>query len=147
MTTDGTSLCVERTIDAPRERVWRTWTEPLGLSRWWWPERFRTTYEIDLHEGGAFRFRTEELKDIGVLSLAGKFFEIEPPERLAYTWNWEAGEEPQTSVRVEFRDRGDRTDVRVIHEGFETSDERDNHVQGWNDCLDRLQRCELLASD
>lgn len=121
--------------------VFRAWTDPTVLARWWWPARFETTYTVDLQVGGRYRFRTVDLPDLGVLSVGGTFLEVRAPERLVYTWSWgEEDEEGETRVTVEFHERGPRTEVIVTHEGFAAVHERDANVQGWNDCLDRLDR-------
>lgn len=138
MTEVETTVAVARLLPAPRERVWRAWTKPGELAGWWWPQRFETTYEVDLREGGRYRFRSADLPDIGVLSISGTFLEVRRPELLAYTWRWEH-EEHETRVSVEFVELEDRSRVDVHHEGFTSCEERDNHVVGWNDCLDRLE--------
>ena len=50
--TAATTLHLTRTFDAPCERVFRAWTDPALLARWWWPASFATTYAIDLRPGG-----------------------------------------------------------------------------------------------
>lgn len=133
-----TTLVLARTFPAPREAVFRAWTEPAALARWWWPARFATTYDIDLRAGGGYRFRTAELPELGVLGVSGTFLEVRAPERIVYTWAWEGSEDAETRVTVEFRDHGHHTQVVLRHERFATEQERDDHAQGWSDCLDRL---------
>lgn len=136
---DPTTLTLSRLVTAPRTEVFRAWTEPELLARWWWPARFRTTYEVDLRPGGRWRFRTVALPDLGVLAVGGAFLEIHAPTRLVYTWVWEEGaEEDETRVTVEFRERGTQTEVLVRHERFADGSVRDGHAQGWADCLERL---------
>jgi uncharacterized protein YndB with AHSA1/START domain len=74
-----------------------------------------------------------------ILCVTGTYLEVHRPERLMYTWHWENSDEPQTRVTAEFSDRGSQTEARVSHQGFATEDERENHVVGWTDCIDRLQ--------
>lgn len=133
------ALTVVRSIDTPRERVWRAWTSPEELARWWWPERFNTTYEVDLQEGGAYHFYTVDVPGMGVLALAGRFVTVKPLEGLVYTWRWEGGDDFESRVTVEFLDLGGRTELHIRHEGLPTAEERENHITGWNDCLDRLE--------
>ena len=139
MTDVQNSLVLTRILQAPRERVWQAWTDPQMLARWWWPERFHTAYEVDLREGGRYRFRSADLPDIGVLCVAGVYLEVRPPERLAYSWEWENCDEPSTRVTVELVEHSNQTEVRIGHQGFATGEERDNHVLGWTHCLDRLE--------
>ncbi len=146
---DPTALILGRLVAAPRSNVFRAWTEPELLARWWWPARFRTTYEVDLRPGGRWRFRTADLPDLGVLTVGGAFLEVRAPERLVYTWVWEGegGDAGDTLVTVEFRDRGDQTEVLVRHERFADGSVRDGHAQGWADCLDRLVHATQPESD
>lgn len=132
------ALTLVRTVDAPRERVFRAWTDPTELARWWWPPRFQTTYEIDLRVGGVYSFRSIPLPDIGVLAVSGTFLEVDPPARLVYTWRWEGTTDPATRVVVEFSDHGAQTEITITHSGFPDEQDRANHAQGWNDCLARL---------
>ena len=120
-----------------RERVWRAWTDPDEISRWWWPQRFHTAYTVDLREGGEFQFRSEDLRDVGVLGITGRFLMIRPPEELHYTWRW-LHEERESEVRVIFTDRGEQTEIQIEHLGLGSAEARANHATGWNDCLDRL---------
>lgn len=140
---DPTALILARLVAAPRLEVFRAWTEPELLARWWWPARFRTTYEVDLHPGGRWRFRTVDLPDLGVLAVGGTFIEVHVPERLLYTWAWEGAAGDETLVTVEFHDRGAQTEVLVRHERFVDGNARDEHAQGWADCLDRLARTKI----
>lgn len=131
------SVQISRLIPAPRPRVWAAWTEPSELARWWWPERFHTTYAIDLREGGTFRFQSADLPDIGVLGITGRFLVVRPPEELRYTWRW-LHEEGESEVSVVFTARGETTEVRIMHDGLGSLEDRHNHATGWNDCLNRL---------
>jgi uncharacterized protein YndB with AHSA1/START domain len=88
MTNVDIALTIVRSVDAPREIVWSAWTGPEELAGWWWPERFHTTYQVDLREGGAYRFRTIDVAGMGVLAVTGQFETFEPPEFLVYTWRW-----------------------------------------------------------
>lgn len=131
----GTTLHVTRRFAAPRERVFRAWTEPAALVRWWWP--WNPTIAIDLRPGGTYRVAAEH-PGARELAVSGEFLEVKPPERVVYTFAWD-GDERVTQVAVEFRDLGEATEVILRHTGSATAEERDNHGHGWNDCLDRLR--------
>jgi uncharacterized protein YndB with AHSA1/START domain len=128
-----TRLEVSRTLAAPPERVWRAFTEPAALAAWFWPERFGPTAEVDLRTGGRFRIAGPRVG----MAVSGDYVEIEPPKRLVFTWQWD-GEAEQTLVTVTLVAVADGTDLTVVHERFADDTSRDNHVQGWSDCLDRL---------
>ncbi|MGH7408469.1 MAG: SRPBCC family protein, partial [Candidatus Methylomirabilales bacterium] len=117
------TLRLTRTLAAPRERVFRAWTEPSELKRWWGPDGYATpSAEEDLRVGGKYRLGMRKLPDGGVFYLAGTFREVRPPERLVYTWVWEGSPElGETLVTVEFRTRGKATEIRLTHELFPTA--------------------------
>jgi uncharacterized protein YndB with AHSA1/START domain len=78
-------LFITRIFDAPRERVWKAWTEPELMKRWWGPKGFTTPYcEIDLRVGGKFLYcmRSPEGKDYWS---TGVYREIVRLERIVCT--------------------------------------------------------------
>jgi uncharacterized protein YndB with AHSA1/START domain len=128
-----TELLIERTIPAPPQRVWTAFTTAEGLSAWLWPGSWQATAEVDLRVGGRFRIASSE-KGIAVV---GEFVSIEEPGRLVQTWQWE-GDPEETLVTYTFEPSGEGTALTILHERFDSAEDRDSHVQGWNDCLDRL---------
>ena len=143
------SLTVRRTIEAPRERVFHAWSDPEALKQWWCRPGVETpSAEVDLRVGGRYRLGMRRPADGESFSLSGVFQEVTPPERLVYTWLWK-GQNPETHetlVTVEFKDRGEKTEVVLTHERFPDVQMRDQHNQGWNDCLDSLDRLMTPAS-
>jgi uncharacterized protein YndB with AHSA1/START domain len=152
---------ISRMLDAPREVVFKVWTEPKHLSQWWGPHNFTNPVcEIDLRVGGAHRtvMRGEDGTDYPI---KGIFKEIVAPERLVMTmdcsehpqaWhdmvnpnrakgdNNPAGEMLQT---VTFEDIGDQT-LLTIRTRFESAAIRDAMVkmgmnEGWTESLERLE--------
>jgi len=138
--TAETTLRLQRTFAAFRERVFKAWTDPEELKRWWGPEGYVTpSADVQLRVGGTYRLGMRKLPDGEIFYLAGTYREVRPPERLVYTWRWEAEpEHGETLVTVEFHDRGGSTEVVVTHELFPDQKIRDDHNRGWSGCLDRL---------
>ena len=138
------SLRVTRTFRASRQRVFRAWTEPELMMRWFVEgDGNMTVCEIDLREGG--RYRLEGQIGDWRWRIWGSYLEVRPPERLVYTWSWKhdpgkGTAEGDTRVTVEFRDRGSETELVLTHERFASEASRDEHSQGWNACLGRLER-------
>lgn len=135
-------LQLNRTFDAPRERVFRAWTEPEEIKQWFGPGKYQTPIvEVDLRPGGHYRFGLQ-LPGGNAFFLSGTFREVHPPERLVYTWQWaEPTDFPGESlVTVQFLDRGGRTEVVILHEQFSHTTERDRHIEGWNGSLDKLEK-------
>ena len=75
---------IERVFEAPRELVWRAWTDPEHLVRWWGPDGFATPHcTIDLRVGGRLHLCLRS-PEYGELWAGGVFYEIDPPSRLVY---------------------------------------------------------------
>jgi uncharacterized protein YndB with AHSA1/START domain len=128
-----TSLQLRRSLAHSPERVWRAFTDPTALASWFWPARFGTKAEIDLRVGGRYRI---DGPGAG-MAVSGDYVHVEPPARLAFTWRWH-GDPDETLVSVDFVPTDTGTDLVITHELFSGDSDRDNHTQGWEDCLDRL---------
>ena len=135
-----TTLQIKRTFQAPREKVFRAWTEPEEMKRWCAPtEEYETRAEVDLRVGGKYRIEMKHPSG-SVHTAIGEYREVEPPSKLVYTWSWEDGTVEDTLVTVEFRDLGSATEVTLTHDLFPTDEWRDKHSQGWTGCLGRLEK-------
>jgi uncharacterized protein YndB with AHSA1/START domain len=135
------TLEVRRTIAAPRERVFNAWTRAEELRRWFAPGPLTTAVaDVDLRVGGRYRV-TMRGPDGVEHTVTGVYQVIDPPQRLVYTWRWEgkpsAGE---STVTVEFHDRGDSTEIVLRHEGLPNEKEIAEHSHGWNGCLEKLEK-------
>jgi uncharacterized protein YndB with AHSA1/START domain len=137
-----TTLQLRRTFAAPREKVFRAWTDPEELKKWWGPPGYGTpSAEVDLRVGGKYRLGMRKLPDGPLFYLAGTFREVRAPERLTYTWRWEAEpEHGETLVTVEFHTRGGSTEIVLTHELFPTEKARQEHERGWSSSFDKLAR-------
>ena len=83
-------LLIERIFDAPRELVFRVWTTPEHLMRWWGPKDYRAiAYEMDFRPGGAYR-SCIEAPDGARSWMSGVYQEIVAPERIVMTFGWDA---------------------------------------------------------
>ena len=134
-------LSITRTFAAPRELVFKVWTQPEHLVRWWGPKGFTTpSSQVDVRPGGAYRtvMRSEAGKDI---CMRGHYREVVPPERLVMTFAWEdeAGQPGrETLVTVTFAEEGQNTRLTFQQGVFETVEARDSHARGWGEFLERL---------
>ncbi len=139
-------LVITRVFDAPRPLVFKAWTEPEHLVRWWGPQGFTTpSCTMDVRPGGAFRLcmRSPEGTDHW---LRGVYREVVEPERLVCTWAWEDAEgRPghETVLTVTFAEQGAKTQLTLHQAVFESVTARDAHQEGWTSALDRL--AEFLA--
>ena len=148
-TENQTDLRLTYRFDAPRERVFDAWTNPEVLRRWWaaGPDWETPHAEVDLRPGGRYRLSMRNPETGDVHTVAGEYTEITPPERLAYTWQWEGmpGAE-ESSVLVEFADTGDGTEVVLVHSGLASDESRASHEHGWKACLANLESRVLGAA-
>jgi uncharacterized protein YndB with AHSA1/START domain len=137
-------LRVSRTFDAPRERVFRAWTHPDNLRRWWGISEGYTApiTEVDLRVGGRYRLGMQAPDSDQVNVVSGVFREIEPPERIVFTWSWESEDqqasygEQATVVTLEFHDRDGSTELVLTHEYFPDEDTCNQHRMGWTTMLE-----------
>jgi uncharacterized protein YndB with AHSA1/START domain len=133
---------IVRTIEAPREEVFRAWTDPEQLRRWWGPGEFTCPEaEVDLRPGGTYRLVMQPTAGDPFV-LGGTFREVEAPERLVYTWRWETGpaaDGSESLVRVEFHDRGDTTELVLVHSGFPPGHGPAPYQMGWEGGLVKLE--------
>jgi uncharacterized protein YndB with AHSA1/START domain len=137
-----TTLRLKRTFGAAREKVFRAWTEPEALKKWFAPADDHSTpfAQVDLRVGGKYQIdiKSPEGK---VFRLGGTFREVRPPEKLVYTWAWEGDKDVgETLVTVEFREQGTSTEVALTHELFPNEEALKGHDAGWSGSLDRLAR-------
>ena len=139
------SLRATHTFAASRERVFRAWTEPEAVKKWFIePTEGHWTQEpeLDARVGGHYRFTGESGGK--PWSIHGTFREVQAPERLVFTWLWEdhpnPGDSGDTVVTVEFFARGAHTEVVLTHERFTSEAARDDHETGWAGCFDAIER-------
>jgi len=124
---------VDRVFDAPRDMVWRAWTDPDLLARWYGPGVETVIHKFDLKPGGEW---LNEMKrgEYSMLSRA-VFVEVAPPKRLVWHHhsstdkNWKSVPNPQMPdwpkvllTTVTFTDDGDKTKVRLVWAPFEATD-------------------------
>ena len=152
--TEGVSdrdLIFTRIINAPREKVYKAWTDPELLKRWFAPLPYTTPVaELDVRPGGAnlIVMRGPDGKD---MPNRGVYLEVVPNQRLvftdAYVKAWQPSDKPFMTVILTFEDEGGKTryTARVRHW---TAADREAHekmgfYQGWGLCADQLT--ELVA--
>jgi len=156
--TSQLDLVLTRTIDAPPALIWKAWTDPEHIKKWWTPAPWTTVEcEMDLRPGGIFRtvMRSPEGQDFpGV----GCFLELVENERIAWTNALEPGFRPATNdaaseqdldchsliftaiVTLEEQAGGTQYTARVLHKdeaGRKRHEEMGFH-DGWGKCLDQL---------
>jgi uncharacterized protein YndB with AHSA1/START domain len=82
-------IIISRIFDAPRELVFKMWTDPAYLPEWWGPSRLTTTVDsLDAKKGGIWRYVQRDDKG-NVYAFNGVFHEVASPERLINTFEFE----------------------------------------------------------
>jgi uncharacterized protein YndB with AHSA1/START domain len=140
-------LVITRVFDAPRDLVFRAWTEPDRAACWWGPQGFTTlSCEMDIRPRGAYRRRMRSPEG-AVYCTRGVYRQIVPPERLVFTYAWEDAEgRPghETLVTVTFAEHDGKTKLTLHQAMFDTVESRDAHQGGWTSCFERF--AEYLAA-
>jgi uncharacterized protein YndB with AHSA1/START domain len=146
-------LVIERIFNAPVELVWKAWTDPEMLVRWWGPKDFTApVYKLDFRVGGKFLYcmRSPDGKDYWG---TGTFKEIVSLERIVQTDSFadEHGSVVSAShygmnadfplvleVTLTFEDLGDRTKLTLRHLGMPAGEDAEGATAGWNESFDKL---------
>lgn len=147
------ALAISRVFDAPRELVWRAWTEPERFMRWWGPKDFTSpSCEIDLRVGAKYLWCTQWPGGRKSYT-TGEYREIVPFERLVYTDSfadangtvvpasyYDMTEEIplEMLVTVTFEEHEGQTTMTLRHAGFLTAELSDMTSAGWNESFDKL---------
>lgn len=149
MVTHGSELRVRlrRALDGSCPAVFRELTDPPEVARWWGPDGFTIpSVESDLRPGGAYRIAMRPPEG-ELFYLVGEFLEVEPPERLVYTFRWKDPdpEDRETVVTLSLHDIDAGRSELVLDQGdFASERRRALHEEGWSQGLGKLG--ELFAS-
>jgi uncharacterized protein YndB with AHSA1/START domain len=168
VTLTNRSFTLTRWFDAPRERVWRAWTDPRELAMWWGPHGFTNPeVEADFRPGGKLRIvmRSPDGVDFPVI---GEFLEVDPPSRLVFTddvtdqapaeWRTNLDRNRPSSppgsplrivVEVSFIERDGGT-LLTVTDTFASDEDRDaimrdGAVAGWSESMERLEALVTAA--
>lgn len=148
----GQSLVITRVFDAPRELVWKAWSDPDHLMRWWGPRSFSSpTCKMDFRVGGKYLFcmRSPEGQDFWS---TGVYQEIVPMERIVYTDSFSDAEgnvipaaqygmtdfPDETMVIITFEDEGGKTKMTLTNTELPAGEMYEMSSAGWNESFDKL---------
>jgi uncharacterized protein YndB with AHSA1/START domain len=151
--TKDQELFITRIFGSPRESVWKAWTDPDLMKRWWGPKGFTSPYcKIDLRVDGKFLYcmRSPEGKDYWSTGICREDI---PQEKIVFSDSFadESGNVvPATHygmsadfplemlVTVTFEKIGEKTKLTLCHVGIPAGADRDGANVGWNQSLDKL---------
>jgi uncharacterized protein YndB with AHSA1/START domain len=139
--TEPFKLTVTRRLKAPRALVFKMFTDPTHLVRWFGPEGHTCTEcAVEPKVGG--RFYAAMRGSDGVLRrVQGIFQTVTPDQGMAFTWSWldDSGmpRDPalQTLVTITLEAKGEETELTLLHTGFADANQAGMHEQGWNGCF------------
>ena len=160
---------ITRVFDAPRELVWKVWTDPKRMAQWWGPRSFTNPVcELDVRPGGAYRIVMRGA-DGAEYPITGVYREIMEPERLVMTldcsehpaaWhdlvkpNRQKGEDNPAGVMlstVTFEDLNGKTKltvrVRLDSAAIRDAMLKMGMTEGWSQSLDRLAEALAIKSE
>jgi uncharacterized protein YndB with AHSA1/START domain len=150
----GQTIVITRVFDAPRELVWKAWTDAEHLMRWWGPRPYTSpACKLDFRVGGKYHFcmRSPDGQD---LWSTGVYLEIVPLERIVFTDSFAdaqgnavpasyygiGGDFPmELSVTVTFKDLGDKTEMTLTHAGLPAGEILEGTRAGWDSSFDKLE--------
>ena len=139
--TESTTLRMERTFEAPAQAVFNAWTSEEVIRRWWHAEHDWETTEaaVDLRVGGEVRVVMRNPATGDEYGGGGRYTEIDPPRRLAFTWIWDNNDTRQL-IELEFEENEGVTSVRFTHSDLWDEEAVRSHEDGWSKAFDNLER-------
>ena len=164
MTDDRKDIVIERIFDAPRELVWKAWTDPEMVMKWWGPEGFTApSAKVDLKVGGKYTYAMkgpEGSQWDKVMHSSGIYKEIVPNEKIVVTDYFsdengnkmnpaDFGQDPsfpsEMEVIITFEDMGDgKTKLTITYPKPETEEQyqgmlKSGMKEGWNSSLNKFE--------
>ena len=142
-------ILITREFDAPRHLVYKAWTTPELVKRWWHANRGEMTVaEIDLRVGGRWRYAMVTPEGFEV-AFHGEYREIVPDERIVTTEVYEAMPEGEALDTVTFAEADGRTTLTLLVQ-HASKEHRDAHIEsgmedGLQDALDLLEQVARSA--
>jgi uncharacterized protein YndB with AHSA1/START domain len=139
---DRTTLRMERTFQAPAQAVFDAWTSEEVMRRWWHAGRdWETTEaEVDLRVGGVVRVVMRDPHKALEYGGGGRYTEIDPPDRLAFTWIWD-GDTTRQLIELDLEETASGvTTVRFTHSNLWDEEAVRSHEEGWGKAFDNLER-------
>jgi uncharacterized protein YndB with AHSA1/START domain len=140
-------ISLTRVFDAPRDRIWREWTEPEPFGDWFGGAAGEVpleTVSMDVRPGGSFRLTMFYGPERMEIRWRGEYREVVPPERLVFTISDDSDPGRYELVTVALRELGDgRTEMQFEQRGWMPPEAYERTEQGWGAFFDRLD--ERLA--
>jgi uncharacterized protein YndB with AHSA1/START domain len=145
--TEPAGITITRVFEAPRERVWKEWTEPERFADWFGGTEFEvplSSVSMDVRPGGSWRLTMFAEPGRGEIHWKGEYREVVEPERLVFTISDQPGGDAYELITVVLTALGDdRTEMFFQQHGQMSAEQYERAGQGWSGFFDRI--AERLA--
>jgi uncharacterized protein YndB with AHSA1/START domain len=135
-------IAIIRVFDAPREDVWREWTEPERFADWFGGSEAEvpvSSVSMDVRDGGTWRATMFAGPGRREIQWKGEYREVVAPERLVLTISDQPGDDDGELLTVVLTDLGDgRTEMRFQQRGGMSPEEYERAGAGWTTFFDRM---------
>ena len=136
-------IALTRIFDAPREHVWKEWTEPERFADWYGGREAEvpiSTVSMDIRQGGRWRLTMFFGPERREIRWKGEYREVVAPERLVFTVSDQPGEDEWELVTVVLTDLGDgRTEMLFEQRGSMSPEQYERATEGWGAFFDRVE--------
>jgi uncharacterized protein YndB with AHSA1/START domain len=141
----GNEVTITRIFDAPRELVWKAWTDPEQFAKWFGSAPYSTpasTVSMDVRPGGAWRATMVSAEDGSEIPFQGTYREVVEPERLVLTMDDPSDpDNPRVEVlTVTFTERGAKTEVVAHQAGYMPEEEYEQLAEGYESFFVNLDK-------
>lgn len=139
---DVPQFSITRMLDAPREAVWRAWTDEAESAQWLHPFGVSTdSVAFDVRVGGRYRYTMTNDETGERFPTGGEYLEVDPPERLVFTWGEpDAPVEGTPVIALTLIPHGDRTELVLHLRGYEAAPGDRFVYDGWDEALANFAR-------
>ena len=137
-------ITIVRVFEAPRERVWKEWTEPEPFADWFGggeAEVPLSSVAMDVRPGGSWRATMFADPGRREIHWKGKYLDVVEPERLVFTVSDQPHEDDYELITVVFTDLGDgRTEMNFQQRGGMSAKQYERAGSGWSTFFDRIEQ-------
>jgi uncharacterized protein YndB with AHSA1/START domain len=133
------TIDLHRSFDVPVSKVYEAWASSDAIKNWFGPVGCTViSAEWEPATGQPFRIAVNS-DEMGEMAAVGTFLEVDPDKKMVLSWNWEGDPaENESRLTLIFSQSGEKSVLRLVHDGFIQKDSRDHHEIGWNGTLDKF---------